>query len=133
MRISSRARHAQPAATRTTFRTGLTAALLPVCLAVPAVGATAFTAPAAAVKAPAVVGIAGPNGVMVDAPTSGGVVSVRKISHAATRSAASPEPPTSTGRQCAHRLRRWPARSGATLDHCMCMHSRTTAPIQGLS
>ena len=65
MRTSSRARHAAPAATRTTLRTAVTAALLPVCLAVPAVGATAFAAPAAAaVKAPAVVGIAGPNGVV---------------------------------------------------------------------
>ena len=63
MRTPSRARHAQPAATRTTLRTGLTAVLLPVCLAVPAVGATAFAAPAAAAtKAPATVGIAGPNG-----------------------------------------------------------------------
>ena len=61
MRTSSRARHAKPAATRTTLRTGLTAALLPVCLAVPAVGVTALAAPAAA--ATKVVGIAGPTGV----------------------------------------------------------------------
>jgi cell wall-associated NlpC family hydrolase len=61
MRTSSRARHAKPAATRTTLRTGLTAALLPVCLAVPAVGVTAFAAPAAA--ATKVVGIAGSTGV----------------------------------------------------------------------
>jgi cell wall-associated NlpC family hydrolase len=59
MRTSSRARHAKPAATRTTLRTGLTAALLPVCLAVPAVGVTAFAAPAAA--ATKSVGIAGPS------------------------------------------------------------------------
>jgi cell wall-associated NlpC family hydrolase len=60
MRTPSRARHARPAATRTTLRTGLTAALLPMCLAVPAVG-TAVTAPAAAAtRAPGVVGIAGP-------------------------------------------------------------------------
>lgn len=62
MRTSSRARHAKPAATRTTLRTGLTAALLPVCLAVPAVGVSAFTAPAAA--ATKAVGIAGPTGVV---------------------------------------------------------------------
>ncbi len=61
MRTSSRARHAKPAATRSALRTGLTAAVLPVCLAVPAVG---LAAPAAAApKAPAVVGIAGPTGV----------------------------------------------------------------------
>jgi len=60
MRTPSRARHARPAATRTTLRTGLTAALLPMCLAVPVVG-TAFAAPAAAAtQAPGVVGIAGP-------------------------------------------------------------------------
>ncbi len=64
MRTSSRARHAKPAATRTTLRTGLTAALLPVCLAVPAVG-TAVAAPAAAAtKAAGVVGITGPDGVV---------------------------------------------------------------------
>ena len=62
MRTPSRARHAKPAVTRTTLRTGLTAALLPMCLAVPAVGVTAFTAPAAA--ATKVVGIAGPTGVV---------------------------------------------------------------------
>ena len=61
MRTSSRARHAKPAVTRTSLRTGLTAALFPMCLAVPAVGVTAFAAPAsAATKA---VGIAGPTGV----------------------------------------------------------------------
>jgi cell wall-associated NlpC family hydrolase len=65
MRISSRARHAKPAATRTTLRTGLTAALLPVCLAVPAIGVTALAAPAAAApRAAGVVGITGPNGVV---------------------------------------------------------------------
>lgn len=65
MRTSSRARHVKPAATRTTLRTGLTAALLPVCLVVPAVGLTAFAAPAAAAaKAPGVVGISGPAGVV---------------------------------------------------------------------
>jgi cell wall-associated NlpC family hydrolase len=65
MRTSSRARHAKPAATRTTLRTGLTAALLPVCLAVPAVGVTALAAPAAAsTQAAAYVGIAGPNAVV---------------------------------------------------------------------
>ena len=62
MRTSSRARHAKPAATRTTLRTGLTAALLPVCLAVPAGGGTAIAAPAAA--ATKAVGIAGPTGVV---------------------------------------------------------------------
>jgi peptidoglycan DL-endopeptidase CwlO len=60
MRTPSRARHAKPAATRTTLRTGLTAALLPVALAVP-VG-TAFAAPAAA--ATKTVGITGPAGVV---------------------------------------------------------------------
>ena len=65
MRTPSRARHAKPAATRTTLRTGLTAALLPVCLAVPAVGVTALAAPAAAApKAAGYVGITGPNGVV---------------------------------------------------------------------
>jgi cell wall-associated NlpC family hydrolase len=64
MRTPSRARHAQPAGTRSTFRTALTAVVLPMCLAVPAVG-TAFTAPAAAAaKAPGVVGIVGPDGVV---------------------------------------------------------------------
>jgi cell wall-associated NlpC family hydrolase len=62
MRTSSRARHATPATVRTPLRTGLTAALLPLCLAVPAVGTTAFTAPAAA--ATKAVGIAGPTGVV---------------------------------------------------------------------
>ena len=62
MRTSSRARHAKPAAVRSTLRTGLTAALLPVCLAVPAVGVTAIAAPASA--ATKVVGIAGPSGVL---------------------------------------------------------------------
>ena len=60
MRTPSRARHAKPAATRTTLRTGLTAAILPVALAVPV--STAFTAPAAA--ASSTVGIAGPAGVV---------------------------------------------------------------------
>lgn len=60
MRTSSRARHASPAAVRTPFRTGLTAALLPLCLAVPAVGVTAIAAPAAA--ATKAVGIAGATG-----------------------------------------------------------------------
>ena len=62
MRTPSRARHAQPAGTRSTFRTALTAVVLPMCLAVPAVG-TAFTAPAAAASR-AVVGISGPDAVV---------------------------------------------------------------------
>jgi cell wall-associated NlpC family hydrolase len=62
---NSRARHAKPAATRAAVRTGLTAAVLPLCLAVPAVGTTVLAAPAAAAgKAPAVVGLAGPTGVV---------------------------------------------------------------------
>ena len=67
MRTPSRARHATPATVRTTLRTtlrtGLTAAVLPVCLAVPAVGTTALATPAAAApKAAGVVGISGPTG-----------------------------------------------------------------------
>ena len=73
MRTSSRARHAKPAATRTTLRTGLTAACLPLCLAVPAVG-TALAAPAAAsARVAGVVGIAGPNGVVTPGPRPVGV------------------------------------------------------------
>jgi cell wall-associated NlpC family hydrolase len=64
MRTSSRARHAKPAATRTTLRTALTATLFPMALAVPTVG-SAFVAPAAAApKAAGVVGITGPEGVV---------------------------------------------------------------------
>ena len=46
MRTSSRAgaRHAKPAATRTAVRTGLTAALLPLCLMIPTLGGTAAAA-----------------------------------------------------------------------------------------
>ena len=63
MRTPSRARHAKPAATRTSLRTGLTAALLPVALAVPV--STGFAAPAAAApKAAGTVGIAAPTGVV---------------------------------------------------------------------
>ena len=46
MRTSSRARarHAKPAVTRTAVRTGLTAALLPMCLTIPMLGGTAAAA-----------------------------------------------------------------------------------------
>ena len=57
MRTSSRARHAKPAVTRTTLRTGLTAALLPLCLAIPTMGGTAAAAPQAAGT---YLGLAGP-------------------------------------------------------------------------
>ena len=40
----ARARHAKPAATRTAVRTGLTAALLPLCLTIPTLGGTAAAA-----------------------------------------------------------------------------------------
>ena len=61
MRTSSRARHAKPAAVRSTLRTGLTAALLPLAMAVPAAAGTAVAAPAAAAVRPATyLGLAGP-------------------------------------------------------------------------
>ena len=63
MRASSRARHAKPSAVRTSFRTGVTAAVLPLALAVPALATTAVAAPsaAAAVRAPVYLGIEGPS------------------------------------------------------------------------
>jgi peptidoglycan DL-endopeptidase CwlO len=47
--FTPRGRHAKPSATRTAVRTGLTASLIPMALALPALGGTASAAPSAAV------------------------------------------------------------------------------------